>query len=280
MWDCPSEELDSFFDEYKNNDQKAKDLYKQKNKKTSKGKDVISCKGCNKQYTQIRSHLTKSRTTTRYEDVYLPEELKEFEEKYKKNVKKSKRNYQQKNPKKVAEVNKTYHQKNSSKIAQYKREWYKQKKEDLGNQFLRFTRECFGPIYTCICCCKDLFKRSVEELKGDLEKKILNENQMHDKLTFDESFKIEDEFFEWDEEKDIAYIEKIQDGFNLCHTCIKYLKQGKMPPMCAKNNLEFSELPQCIQELTNVEKQLIVKNLVFIKVRNLPKTRMEAMNDR
>ena len=53
-----------------------------------------------------------------------------------------------------------------------------------------------------------------------------------------------------------------------------------MPPMCSKNNLEPSELPQCIKELTNVEKQLIVKNLVFIKVRNLPKTRMEAMNDR
>ena len=165
-------------------------------------------------------------------------------------------------------------------MAQYKKDWYKQKKEDLGNQFLRFTRECFGPIYKCICCCKDLFKRSVEELKGDIEKEILNKKQMHDKLTFDQSFKIKDEFQEWDEEKDIMHIEKLQKGFSLCHICIRYLKQGKMPPMCAKNNLEFSDLPQCIKELTNVEKQLLVKNLVFIKVRNLPKTRMEAMNDR
>merc|ERR1739838_648646 len=53
-----------------------------------------------------------------------------------------------------------------------------------------------------------------------------------------------------------------------------------MPPMCSKNNLELPELPDCFKELTNIEKQLIVKNLVFIKIRNLPKTRMEAMNDR
>ena len=33
-------------------------------------------------------------------------------------------------------------------------------------------------------------------------------------------------------------------------------------------------------ELTNLERQLICKDLVFLKVRNLPKTRMEAINDR
>ena len=93
-------------------------------------------------------------------------------------------------------------------MAQYKKDWYKQKKEDLGNQFLRFTRECFGPIYKCICCCKDLFKRSVEELKGGVEKEILSEKQMHDKLTFDESFKIKDEFHEWEKEKKIVHIKK------------------------------------------------------------------------
>ena len=269
-----------FVKNYKKSHSKAKDLYKQAKKGNNLSNNSVSCKGCKKLYLQIRSHLIRSRTTTRCEDVYSPEELKEFDEKAKKNEKKSKRNYQKKNPEKVAEWNKTYSKKNSSEIAQYKREWYRKKKEDLGNQFLRFTRECSGPIYTCICCCKDLFKRSVEELKGDLEKKILNENQMHDKLTFNDSFKIEDEFYEWDEEKEIGHIEKIQDGFSLCHTCIRYLKQGKMPPISSKNNHEPSELPQFMKELTNVEKQLIVKNLVFIKVRNLPKIRMEAMNDR
>ena len=39
------------------------------------------------------------------------------------------------------------------------------------------------------------------------------------------------------------------------------------------------ETPECLK-LTNLEKQLIVKSLLFIKVRELPKTRMQAMNDR
>ena len=37
--------------------------------------------------------------------------------------------------------------------------------------------------------------------------------------------------------------------------------------------------PDCL-ELTNLEKHLIAKSLVFIKVRQLPKTRMDAMNNR
>ena len=72
----------------------------------------------------------------------------------------------------------------------------------------------------------------------------------------------------------------MQETFALCRTCINYLKKGKMPPMYSKNNLEAAEVPDCLRDLTNLEKQFIVKKLVFIKVRNLPKTRMEAMNDR
>ena len=180
--------------------------------------------------------------------------------------------YRKDNKEHITEYNKFYNEKHSQARAEQKKKWYKERKENEENQFLRFQHEGFGPIYTCICCCKDLFKRSVEELKGDLEKKILDEKEMHGKLTFDESFKIKDEFHKWEEDKEIVHIEKLQVGFSLCHTCIRYLKQGKMPPMCAKNNLEPSELPQCIKELTNVENQLIVKNLVYIKVTNLPKT--------
>ena len=52
-----------------------------------------------------------------------------------------------------------------------------------------------------------------------------------------------------------------------------------MPPICSKNNLELPKIPQCFKELTNLKKQFIVKNLVFMKIRN-PKTGMEALNDR
>ena len=52
-----------------------------------------------------------------------------------------------------------------------------------------------------------------------------------------------------------------------------------MPPICFKNRLNYMETPDCLK-LSNLEKQLIVKSLLFIKVRELPKTRMQAMNDR
>ena len=53
-----------------------------------------------------------------------------------------------------------------------------------------------------------------------------------------------------------------------------------MPPMCKKNSLDPPLVPECLKNLTNLEKQLIVKNLIFIKVRQLPKSRMFALNDR
>ena len=76
-----------------------------------------------------------------------------------------------------------------------------------------------GPIFTCICCLRDLFSRGVVELKGDVEKKILVENKMHQYLTFNENLKIKDEMYSNVEKKPI----KIQEGYSLCKTCIGYL---------------------------------------------------------
>ena len=148
------------------------------------------------------------------------------------------------------------------------------------HQFLKFRRECFGPIFTCICCIRDLFKRSVEELSGKIEKKILNENKMHAMLTFDESLIIRDEFQVRDDNNNIISRKRLQTTFYNCRTCINYLSKKEMPPMCSRNYLCLPKLPDCFLELTNLEKQFIVKKLVFIKIRKLPKTRMEAMNDR
>ena len=85
-------------------------------------------------------HLNRTKTTSKCEDAYSSEELKTFEDQYKKNDRTAKKNYKQKNPEKVAEQTKIYRQNNSSKIAQYKKEWYRRKKQDLGNQFLKFIR--------------------------------------------------------------------------------------------------------------------------------------------
>ena len=117
---------------------------------------------------------------------------------------------------------------------------------------------------------RDLFQRSVIELKGNIERKILSENKMHAYLNFDESLKVRDKFQD----------KKLQEGYSLCRTCLTYLEKSQIPPMNLKNSLKPAVIPHCLKDLTDLEKQLIVKNLIFIKVRQLPKTRMMAMHDR
>ena len=123
---------------------------------------------------------------------------------------------------------------------------------DLNDQILRFRSECLGPIFTCICCMRDLFQRSVVELKGDIEKKILNENQMHRYLNFDVSLKIKEEIkyrVKVRGKKEIIKTKKLQEGYSLCRTCIGYLNKSKMPPMCFQNSLQPAEIPDCLKNL-------------------------------
>ena len=177
---------------------------------------------------------------------------------------------------------KVFKQRNKKVISQQQKEKNEKKRKEVKEQIKRFRSECMGPIFTCICCMRDLFKRSVVELKGALQAKILNENNMQQYLNFDESLKIKDEieYISKKGDNNITKTKKIQEGYYLCVTCISYLKKSKMPPMCAKNLLEPAKVPDCLKDWTDLEKQLIVKKLLFIKIRQLPKTRMAAMNDR
>ena len=194
----------------------------------------------------------------------------------------SRAKYRENHPEEVTSSRAKYRENHPDRVIQTKRENCKKAKEDLDKQIQKFRQECRGPIFTCICCMRNLFQRSVEELKGDLEKKILDENQMHDCLTFDQTLKVKDEieFVNESRNKKIKKVKKLQEGYSLCRTCIGYLKKSQMPPMCSKNSLEPAKVPDVLKGLTDLEKQLIVKNLVFIKIRQLPKTRMAAMNDR
>ena len=53
-----------------------------------------------------------------------------------------------------------------------------------------------------------------------------------------------------------------------------------MPPQCFYNALGVADIPHCMKELKQLEKQIIKKSLPFIKMRQLPKTRMPIVNDR
>ena len=58
-------------------------------------------------------------------------------------------------------------------------------------------------------------------------------------------------------EKDVDYV---------CHTCSKYMKQGRMAPMSNQNKLQLVDKKKYPElDLKEVENQLVAPNLIFQK---------------
>ena len=70
-----------------------------------------------------------------------------------------------------------------------------------------------------------------------------------------------------------------EGGHYKSHNCKFYFTKKTMSNLCYINGLEVVNTPESLN-LTGLEKQLIVKCLLFLKVRQLPKTRMDVINDR
>ena len=65
----------------------------------------------------------------------------------------------------------------------------------------------------------------------------------------------------------------------ICHACKNHLKSGKLPPMSAMNGLKIHKQDPDL-ELTELEGNLISKNIVFMKIFQLPKSRWKALKDK
>ena len=65
----------------------------------------------------------------------------------------------------------------------------------------------------------------------------------------------------------------------LCKTCLSYLKRGKLPKLCVKNGLEVDEIDDDLV-LTELENNLIARNIIFQKIHKLPKSRWSGTHDR
>ena len=158
-------------------------------------------------------------------------------------------------------------------------------RESMEGRILNFRRECqYGPIFVCVCCMRTLFRRGVKNItalyKAYLEGSgMIKHLQTEDLPSPEKKLKVQN-LKNRQKQKEIRFKEalKVQEGHFLCKNCCLYLEKLEMPPICAKNSLEYAKIPDCLQ-LTNLERQLICKDLVFIKVRELHPTRMEAMND-
>ena len=57
----------------------------------------------------------------------------------------------------------------------------------------------------------------------------------------------------------------------LCHNCHDWMRKGKIPRIHVSNGLELDEIPEELN-LTHLEQQLIARNLIFLKVKKLPRS--------
>ena len=123
-----------------------------------------------------------------------------------------------------------------------------------------------------MCCHRDLFESNVIKFTNDLLLQIeskkpglyLRSIEMIRKTT--ESSPI------------MVTINGITSSY-ICHACKNHLKSGKLPPMSAMNGLKIHEQDQEL-ELTELEGNLIAKNIVFMKIFQLPKSRWTGLKDK
>ena len=110
-----------------------------------------------------------------------------------------------------------------------------------------------GPKFDCFSCHRALFKKGVKFMKDEDIKKLV------DKL-------------------DLKFLKKIgldpdenRTNFYLCHNCLNCIRKGKLPSIHVSNGLALDDISEEL-DLTNLEQQLIARNLIFLKVKKLPRT--------
>ena len=65
----------------------------------------------------------------------------------------------------------------------------------------------------------------------------------------------------------------------MCNSCLTYLKKGKLPKLCVKNGLSVDKIEEELV-LTELENNLIARNIIFQKIHKLPKSRWSGTHDK
>ena len=207
----------------------------------------------------------KNEKYTRQNETKINANQKIYDDKNKTKINAKKKIYYEKNKTQINAQRKIYYEKNKIEITSKNRE----KKTEHSNflfknpdiQIKNWNRDrMWGPVFPCSICEKILFKRSVNKIDDKLMK------------CFDK-FKIHD-YANWED------IQLVQGSYWICHNCETYVSKGKMPPTCSKNGLGITNPPRELINLTLLERQMIQKNMPFLKIRRRPRTRMPALNDR
>ena len=140
--------------------------------------------------------------------------------------------------------------------------------DSTANERIQAFRESVedGCAYVCVSCNRLLFKQSVTEY-DDKTIELINQA---DKNLIENCIEICDD-------------DEIDGKQWICTTCKSYMKRGKMAPQCVKNGLEIVDLVDdkgIKLVLSDLEYTLIARNILFIKVFQMPKSRWSAIKDR
>ena len=210
------------------------------------------------------------------------EELKlkqrEYNEQNKEELKLKQRVYNEQNKEEMKLKHKQYNIENRTENRKRHEEYNREHQQDIQikqkkkreetknsqtkqNRLIKFRNAIkLGPIYPCICCHRTCFITGVKEIQLDTLRDKIGE-------LFDQSITITQTFC-------------ISGRYYLCHNChLLLIKKKRKPGICSMNGLSLDKrYPEL--ELTELEQQLIAKNLLFMKIKKLPRSRMGAIIDR
>ena len=122
----------------------------------------------------------------------------------------------------------------------------------------------YGPIFVCSICQQCHYSHSVLHLDSTLETNLTNKHPT-----------ILEEALEHYVPVEVNNEEK----YYICKTCCNYMRKGKVPPWSVKNGLQTVKLPMDLQP-TELEANLVSRNLIFQKIFKMTKSRWLKNKDR
>ena len=142
----------------------------------------------------------------------------------------------------------------------------------------------YGPLFVCVSCHGKMFRCSVKILTNRIVDQICQKIPVEECIDFDVVTKVVTESrhvnFPPLFKKNVL---EVGERF-ICETCLRYLKEGKLPPKSFKNSLELhntdAELKKEDLWLTELEGSLIAQNIVFQKIYQLPRSRWTGLKDK
>ena len=128
-----------------------------------------------------------------------------------------------------------------------------------------------GDIFVCSSCERELFEQNVTKIDG-LEEKVEKKKPGLFQRCIPRL-------------KPEAELTLVIDGKKtvhhyICHACKGHMQKGKKPPMCAENGLRKTAIVDEEMKLTELERNMISRRILFQKVMLKPKTRWTELQDK